>query len=134
MHMPSSATQSVFAVQADVTAALHEPPEATALWKHVSHASPVVAFIGVVAQSSVAHAVWQGALHASMVPPEELLLLELPLLLLLELPLLLPPLPLSGGLFDVELLPHPPTVTVRGTIASAITPNKRFTLTAFLPW
>jgi hypothetical protein len=87
------------------TAELHPPPVPIAVWKHVSHASPVVAFAGGIAQSSVAHAVWHGALHASIVPPEELLLLEL---LLLLPPLLLPPLPLSGVVFGVELLPHPP--------------------------
>jgi hypothetical protein len=94
-----------------------------------------MAFAGGVAHSAVAHAVWQGALHASIVPPEELLLLlELPLLLPPLLLLLLPPLPLSGGLLDVELVPQPAEYTANGTTDKAISPNKRFTLTAFLRW
>jgi hypothetical protein len=127
---PTSARQSAFAVHAVCTADWQEPPAPIAVWKHVSHAPPGVAFAGVGAHSSVAHAVWQGALHASMVPPE-----ELPLLLELLLPLLLPELlPPSGVVFDEELLEHPPVYTVSGTTDRASSPNKRFTFTAFLRW
>jgi hypothetical protein len=79
-----------------------------ALAKHTSHGSPDVGFAGAAAHSSVAHAIWQGALQASAVPPEELLLLELELELPLAMPApLLPPLPLSVVLLDEEPFEQP---------------------------
>jgi hypothetical protein len=75
------------------------------LLKHTSHASPDMGFAGAAAHSSVAHAVWQGALQASIVPPDELPLVPLELPLSVEeslLPPPLPPLPLSVGALLAE--------------------------------
>jgi hypothetical protein len=78
-----------------------------ALTKHTSHGSPDVGFAGAAAHSSVAHAIWQGALQASGVPPEELPLLLLELPLSMPVPLLLPPLPLSAVSLDEEPFEQP---------------------------